>query len=131
MSEAGWGTDKPTVAGWYWIRDPRFVLSGGVKVVYITTKDLMMDWGSTAEFLGPITPDAYAAGRVASLAEVERYMAMRLRLAEASLATEILAGNEVKQGRERAAIAELHGMQRHVADIKEQIEAQGGEHVVR
>jgi len=66
----------------------------------------------------------YQQGRVAALDEVERYMAMRLRLAEASLATEVLAGNEVKQGRERAAIAELHGMQRHVSDIKEQLAQQ-------
>lgn len=31
MSEAGWGTDKPTVAGWYWWRS----LLGDVEVVKI------------------------------------------------------------------------------------------------
>ena len=74
--------------------------------------------------LQAVRDDSYQQGRVAALGEVERYMAMRLRLAEASLATEILSGNEVKQGRERAAIAELHGMQRHVSDIKEQLAQQ-------
>ena len=57
MSEAGWTTDKPKAAGWYWVRDHRFVLSGNIKLIYITTEDLTRDWGKTAEFLGPITPD--------------------------------------------------------------------------
>ena len=113
MSEAGWGTDKPTVAGWYWIRDPRFVLSGGVKVVYITTKDLMMDWGSTAEFLGPITPDAYAAGRVAMAKEC----AELVRTAKA---------------KRKQSYARLEDWEYDFREsLAKQIEAQGGEHVLR
>ena len=141
MTEAGWTREKPSKEGVYWFR---WTVNSNSLIVSVAKDDC--DWrvlemghqydGALAgygdgEWLGPITPDSYQQGRVAALDEVERYMAMRLRLAEASLATEILAGNEVKQGRERAAIAELHGMQRHVSDIKEynaqQAQEQGGE----
>ena len=77
MSEAGWGTDKPKVAGWYWYKPspdpdyaevllilgdgsdecPLFAMQNGVGV---TLSRLGGEW------LGPITPDAYAAGRVAT-----------------------------------------------------------------
>ena len=134
MTEAGWTSKRPTKEGVYWFRwgkdrDAIIVL---VLIEYGDWR--VMEMGHqhsgalagyvTGEFLGPITPDSYQQGWVAALDEVERYMAMRLRLAEASLATEILSGNEVKQGRERAAIAELHGMQRHVSDIKEYLAQQ-------
>jgi len=133
MTEAGWTRNKPTVAGWYWWRQEKGMMEVPREVVYspfyrgLVTQGERLIAGD-GEWLGPITPTDRQQGRVAALDEVERYMAMRLRLAEASLATEILAGNKVKQGRERAAIAELHGMQRHVSDIKEYNaqQAQGG-----
>ena len=132
MTEAGWTREKPTAAGWYWYRSINdeqtesvvwVAPNMGVFSAFYHSRVEHLD----GEWLGPISPDSYQQGRVAALDEVERYMAMRLRLAEASLATEILAGNEVKQGRERAAIAELHGMQRHVSDIKEYLAQQAQE----
>ena len=139
MTEAGWtrATDV-TQPGWYWLRrvggSPtvvQVIAVPGYEQRHWIVEGVNLRWSlgnMDGELLGPISLDSYKQGRVAALDEVERYMAMRLRLAEASLATEILAGNEVKQGRERAAIAELHGMQRHVSDIKEYNaqQAQGG-----
>lgn len=132
MTEAGWTRELPAKRGFYWYRPvhykaaPRILEIGpGMSlplIVLNTDRFYLSQWDG--EWLGPLTPDSYRQGRVAALDEVERYMAMRLRLAEASLATEVLAGNEVKQWRERAAIAELHGMQRHVSDIKEYIAQQ-------
>ena len=137
MTEAGWTSNAPTKEGWYWWQRTE---NDNPVVVWVNTfhpdKQLRAEMISgrrellthfSGLFKGPISPDSYQQGRVAALDEVERYMAMRLRLAEASLATEILARNEVKQGRERAAIAELHGMQRHVSDIKEYLAQQAQE----
>ena len=137
MTEAGWTSNAPTKEGWYWWRRTE---NDNPVVVWVNTfhpdKQLRAEMISgrrellthfSGLFKGPISPDSYQQGRVAALDEVERYMAMRLRLAEASLATEILARNEGKQGRERAAIAELHGMQRHVSDIKEYLAQQAQE----
>lgn len=71
MSEAGWGTDKPTVAGWYWWRS----LLGDVEVVKIGyvgkvarvyghgSDGLRLEHQGPGEWIGPITPDAYDAGR--------------------------------------------------------------------
>jgi len=40
-----WRNEKPTEAGWYWWRDPAFVLSGGTTVDYFSEKDLQFDYG--------------------------------------------------------------------------------------
>ena len=69
---AGWGTDKPTVEGWYWMRAPKHGWRDCVMWVdkdddgfYIDVGDCDSEYVTEieAEWLGPITPDAYAAGR--------------------------------------------------------------------
>lgn len=49
-----WTREKPTVPGHYWWRDKAFALSGGEKIVKVDHKDLMVDWGETCEWSGPI-----------------------------------------------------------------------------
>ena len=75
MTKAGWTSEKPTAAGWYWIRAPKhgwrdcvlwvdqdddgfYIDVGDCDTEYVTDID--------AEWLGPITPDSYRQGRVAS-----------------------------------------------------------------
>jgi len=52
-----WTRNKPTEPGWYWWRDPGFVLSGGLKPIYLDEKDLTAPWGNTCEWQGPIAPN--------------------------------------------------------------------------
>ena len=75
MSEAGWTSEKPTEAGWYWNR-----ISGAVGIALITRRDGRLyawlkfkdAWLTRegwldyihGEWLGPITPDSYVRGRV-------------------------------------------------------------------
>ena len=73
-----WTSEKPTAAGWYWIRAPKhgwrdcvlwvdqdddgfYIDVGDCDTEYVTDID--------AEWLGPITPDSYQQGRVAGLRE--------------------------------------------------------------
>ena len=73
-----WTSEKPTEAGWYWNR-----ISGAVGIALITRRDGRLyawlkfkdAWLSRegwldyihGEWLGPITPDSYARGRVEGL----------------------------------------------------------------
>ena len=82
-----WGTDKPWTAdkpsspGWYWWRSllgdvevVKIGYIGKVAVVYGHGSDgLRLEHQGPGEWLGPITPDAYAAGRVAGIKEVQQY----------------------------------------------------------
>ena len=77
MTEAGWTREKPTVAGWYWNR-----INGTVGIALIMRRDCQLyawlkfkdAWLSRegwldyihGEWLGPLTPDSYQQGRVAS-----------------------------------------------------------------
>lgn len=68
-----WTTEKPTVAGWYWYRED------GKNVWVVWVDDELTIWlhgdqrayalddGGMQEFLGPITPTTYDAGRRAGL----------------------------------------------------------------
>ena len=78
MTEAGWTSEKPTEAGWYWNR-----ISGAVGIALITRRDGRLyawlkfkdAWLTRegwldyihGEWLGPITPDSYVRGRVEGL----------------------------------------------------------------
>ena len=53
---------------------------------------------------------AYADGQRAEQKRMSKYVNMRLTQSKTLLQAEIVAGNTVKQGHERAAIAELHGV---------------------
>ena len=80
MTEAGWTSEKPTAAGWYWNR-----INGTVGIALIMRRDCQLyawlrfkdAWLSRegwlnyihGEWLGPITPDSYQQGRVAGLAK--------------------------------------------------------------
>ena len=76
MTEAGWTSNRPKVAGWYWFRvaeiatpKPLYVDYGfvnGKQVWYAEgCAGYIHDWPH-GEWLGPITPDSYQQGRVAS-----------------------------------------------------------------
>lgn len=54
--------------------------------------------------------EAYADGQRAEQKRMSKYVNMRLTQSKTLLQAEIVAGNTVKQGHERAAIAELHGV---------------------
>jgi len=78
MTDAGWTRERPTTAGWYWNR-----INGTVGIALITRRDGRLyawlkfkdAWLSRegwldyihGEWLGPITPDSYARGRVEGL----------------------------------------------------------------
>lgn len=91
MSEAGWGTDKPTKAGWYWWEHE--TTEACIACVYqdadgdwfANSTDWMNPWplddvDINARWLGPITPDAYAAGRKAGLTQYRDEIAQQLQL---------------------------------------------------
>ena len=77
-----WTSEKPTVAGWYWMRAPKcgwrdcvlwvdqdddgfYIDVGDCDTEYVTDID--------AEWLGPISPTDRQQGRVAGLREAEDY----------------------------------------------------------
>jgi hypothetical protein len=78
MTDAGWTRERPTAAGWYWNR-----ISGTAGIALITRRDGRLyvwlkfkdAWLTRegwldyihGEWLGPITPDSYARGRVEGL----------------------------------------------------------------
>jgi len=78
MTDAGWTRERPTAAGWYWNR-----INGTVGIALITRRDGRLyvwlkfkdAWLTRegwldyihGEWLGPITPDSYARGRVEGL----------------------------------------------------------------
>ena len=73
-----WTSEKPTVAGWYWMRAPKCGWRDCVVWVDQDDDGLYIDVGDCdseyvmdieAEWLGPITPDSYQQGRVAGLRE--------------------------------------------------------------
>ena len=71
-----WTREKPTVAGWYWWRRDQHALPGVAIVCSDFSGYYMNRTGHNAtfdhvddvigEWLGPITPDSYQQGRVAS-----------------------------------------------------------------
>ena len=77
MSEAGWTSKKPIVAGWYWWRTSQGDTKPWVVKVQRIDMDMMQMWmignnepviiGDGGEWLGPITPDDRQQGRVAGL----------------------------------------------------------------
>ena len=91
MTEAGWTSKKPIVAGWYWWRGKE---ESGIALVFPADKP--MPWHTSdhsagvqlfysaggmsstrvndfgGEWLGPITPDSYQQGWVAGIKAVRR-----------------------------------------------------------
>ena len=71
-----WTTEKPTAAGWYWMRAPKCGWRDCVVWVDKDEDGFYIDVGDCdseyvmdieAEWLGPITPDSYQHGRAAGL----------------------------------------------------------------
>ena len=71
-----WTSEKPTVAGWYWMRAPKCGWRDCVVWVDKDEDGFYIDVGDCdseyvmdieAEWLGPITPDSFQQGRVAGL----------------------------------------------------------------
>ena len=77
MTEAGWTRTKPTVAGWYWYKDPDYPVPTILYIQVILEPTAF--WGSGVkhalksvhgEWLGPISPDSFQQGRVAGAQDV-------------------------------------------------------------
>ena len=131
MTEAGWTADKPNASGWYWNR-----INGTVGIALIMRRDCQLyawlrfkdAWLSRegwldyihGEWLGPITPDSYQQGRVASLVAMKDYLETRADIVEGAALRELLAGNSVKESNERSALAEIHAMQSVIRDLEAQ-----------
>lgn len=73
-----WTSEKPTVAGWYWMRAPKCGWRDCVVWVDKDEDGFYIDVGDCdseyvmdieAEWLGPITPDSYQHGRAAGARE--------------------------------------------------------------
>ena len=87
MTEAGWTSEKPTAAGFWWWRQ-----SDRVKYLYIVEVDSEMNvWFHgkedesrvdylTGEWFGPITPTDRQQGRVEGLREYREVVARELQL---------------------------------------------------
>lgn len=143
MTEAGWTREKPTVAGWYWWRSLNGMI--GPEIIQIdntngpdTDLEVIGPFGETpldewiaesedepGEWQGPLSPDSYQQGRVASLVAMKDYLETRADIVEGAALCELLAGNSVKESNERSALAEIHAMQSVIRDLEAQ-QAQEG-----
>ena len=130
MTEAGWTREKPTKEGHYWYRSINdkqtesvvwVAPNMGVFSAFYHSRVEHLD----GEWLGPITPDSFQQGRVASLVAMKDYLETRADIVEGAALRELLAGNSVKESNERSALAEIHAMQSVIRDLEAQ-QAQGG-----
>ena len=135
MTEAGWtrATDV-NQAGWYWLRRVgslavvEVIAVPGYEPKHWIVEGVNLRWSlgnMDGEFLGPLTPDSFQQGRVASLVAMKDYLETRADIVEGAALRELLAGNSVKESNERSALAEIHAMQSVIRDLEAQ-QAQGG-----
>ena len=86
MTEAGWTSEKPTAAGWYWWRRDQHALPGVAIVCSDLSGYYMSRTGHNStfdhvddvigEWRGPISPDDNAQGRVAGLLQAAEIVPM-------------------------------------------------------
>ena len=75
MTDAGWTSEKPTEAGWYWYQGDTDL---DAVVVWVAPNMHLINLSHRGpvrafdgKWLGPITPDSYQQGRVAGLRDAE------------------------------------------------------------
>ena len=126
-----WTTEKPTAAGWYWMRAPKCGWRDCVVWVDKDEDGFYIDVGDCdseyvmdieAEWLGPITPDSYQHGRAAVNVDalVDRFLAWPL---PASVCSDLCAtkqGYPHRSGTNLLSAVEAKAMLEYVLGIAQQ-----------